>query len=244
MFLRNYEDICYSDWIFRSSGKFELLDRILPKLKAFNHRVLIFTQMTHLMDIMQIYFDFRGIKHLRLDGATKDRGEMTDKFNDENSEYDVFLLSTRAGGLGLNLQAADTVIIFDSDWNPQMDLQAQDRAHRIGQKRQVIVLRFICVATIEEDIYMRASDKKEMDDILIQGGLYNLNSSESERRQKIEDVLKKTGETGNKKDEIPNDEMINKFLSRSQEEFEAFTKMDEERYLIENKKYGNLSEDD
>jgi SNF2 family DNA or RNA helicase len=77
----------------------------------------------------------------------------------------------------LNLQAADTVIIFDSDWNPQMDLQAQDRAHRIGQKREVIVLRFICVNTIEEDIYSRASDKKEMDDIIIQGGLYNLNSS-------------------------------------------------------------------
>lgn len=118
---------------------------------------------------------------------------MTDKFNEENSEFDVFLLSTRAGGLGLNLQAADTVIIFDSDWNPQMDLQAQDRAHRIGQKREVIVLRFICVETIEEDIHLRASDKKEMDDILIQGGLYNLNSSQSERRQKIEDVLKKTG---------------------------------------------------
>jgi len=74
MFLRNYDDICYTDWIFRSSGKFELLDRILPKLKVFNHRVLIFTQMTHLMDIMQIYFDYRGTKHLRLDGATKDRG--------------------------------------------------------------------------------------------------------------------------------------------------------------------------
>lgn len=85
MFLKNYDELCYSDWIFRSSGKFELLDRILPKLKAFNHRVLIFTQMTHLMDIMQIYFEFRGIKHLRLDGATKDRGEMTDKFNEENS---------------------------------------------------------------------------------------------------------------------------------------------------------------
>lgn len=75
---------------------------------------------------------------------------MTDKFNEENSEYDVFLLSTRAGGLGLNLQSADTVIIFDSDWNPQMDLQAQDRAHRIGQKKEVKVLRFLSINTIEE----------------------------------------------------------------------------------------------
>ncbi len=74
MFLKNYDDICFHDWIFRSSGKFELLDRILPKLKEFNHRVLIFTQMTHLMNIMQIYFEFKGVKHLRLDGATKERG--------------------------------------------------------------------------------------------------------------------------------------------------------------------------
>lgn len=97
------------------------------------------------MDIMQIYFDYRGIKHLRLDGSTKaeDRGERMQMFNEKDSEYDVFLLSTRAGGLGLNLQTADTVILFDSDWNPQMDLQAQDRAHRIGQKKEVIVLRFI-----------------------------------------------------------------------------------------------------
>jgi SNF2 family DNA or RNA helicase len=94
---------------------------------------------------MQIYFDYKGIKHLRLDGSTKadDRGERMAQFNKPNSEYDIFLLSTRAGGLGLNLQTADTVIIFDSDWNPQMDLQAQDRAHRIGQKKEVLVLRFI-----------------------------------------------------------------------------------------------------
>lgn len=82
MFLKNYDELCYTDWIYRSSGKFELLDRILPKLKEFQHRVLIFTQMTHLMDIMQIYFNYRNIKHLRLDGGTKDRGEMTDKFNE------------------------------------------------------------------------------------------------------------------------------------------------------------------
>ena len=93
--------------------------------------------MTHLMDIMEIYFDYKGVKHLRLDGSTKaeERGQRMQMFNEANSEYDVFLLSTRAGGLGLNLQSADTVILFDSDWNPQMDLQAQDRAHRIGQKK-------------------------------------------------------------------------------------------------------------
>lgn len=221
MFLRNYDDICYHDWIFRSSGKFELLDRILPKLKEFNHRVLIFTQMTHLMDIMQIYFDYKGIKHLRLDGSTKadDRGIRTTMFNEQNSEYDVFLLSTRAGGLGLNLQTADTVILFDSDWNPQMDLQAQDRAHRIGQKKEVIVLRFITNTPIEEAILSKAAFKMNLDQLLIQGGLYNLNSSEAERKQKIYGLLKRQNiNEDNDAEEIPNDEMINKFIARSEVE--------------------------
>ena len=116
----HYEKV--TDEIFRSSGKFELLDRILPKLISTKHRVLIFSQMTHLMDVLQVYFDYKGFKHLRLDGGTKaeERAERMALFNAEGSEYDIFLLSTRAGGLGLNLQTADTVIIFDSDWNPQM----------------------------------------------------------------------------------------------------------------------------
>nr|CAH7719640.1 unnamed protein product [Callosobruchus chinensis] len=106
--------------IYRASGKFELLDRILPKLKATNHRVLLFCQMTQLMTIMEDYLSYRGFGYLRLDGTTKaeDRGDLLKKFNDKQSEYFIFLLSTRAGGLGLNLQSADTVIIFDSDWNP------------------------------------------------------------------------------------------------------------------------------
>lgn len=106
--------------LYRVSGKFELLDRILPKLKATNHRVLLFCQMTQLMTIMEDYLGWRGFAYLRLDGTTKaeDRGDLLKKFNSAGSEYFLFLLSTRAGGLGLNLQAADTVIIFDSDWNP------------------------------------------------------------------------------------------------------------------------------
>lgn len=105
---------------YRASGKFELLDRILPKLKTTNHRVLLFCQMTQLMTIMEDYLNWRGFKYLRLDGTIKaeDRGDLLRKFNGINSEYFLFLLSTRAGGLGLNLQTADTVIIFDSDWNP------------------------------------------------------------------------------------------------------------------------------
>lgn len=118
----------------KASGKFELLDRMMRKLMLTNHRVLIFSQMTKTMDILEIYLKGKELKYLRLDGSTKaeDRFESMRLFNHSGSEYSVFLLSTRAGGLGLNLQSADSVIIFDSDWNPQMDLQAQDRAHRIG----------------------------------------------------------------------------------------------------------------
>lgn len=125
--------------IYRSSGKFELLDRILPKLKQTGHRVLMFCQMTSLMTVMEDYLVYRNFKYLRLDGGTKaeERGDLLKIFNNPESDYFLFLLSTRAGGLGLNLQIADTVIIFDSDWNPQQDLQAQDRAHRIGQKMRL-----------------------------------------------------------------------------------------------------------
>ena len=126
--------------LYRASGKFELLDRILPKLKATNHRVLLFCQMTSLMTIMEDYFAYKSkhsnftlkklsscssfllldFSYLRLDGQTKseERGDLLAKFSEDNSDYFIFLLSTRAGGLGLNLQTADTVIIFDSDWNP------------------------------------------------------------------------------------------------------------------------------
>ena len=113
--------------IIRCSGKFSLLDQMLPKLKAAGHRVLIFTQMTAIMTIMEDYFSLRGYLSLRLDGSTpaEEREKRMYKFNAPDSPYFVFLLSTRAGGLGLNLTSADTVIIFDSDWNPMMDLQAQ-----------------------------------------------------------------------------------------------------------------------
>ena len=178
--------------------------------------------MTTTMDIMQAYFDYRSIKHLRLDGGTKsdDRGERTKQFNKEDSEYDVFLLSTRAGGLGLNLQTADTVIIFDSDWNPQMDLQAQDRAHRIGQTKKVLVLRFVTNTCIEMEILAKAAYKKGLDQMFIQGGLYNLKSSEAERRQKIEDLLKdKKFFEYEQSDEIPGDDLINRYISRDEIEF-------------------------
>ena len=127
--------------LIRSAGKFELLDRMLPKLRAAGHRVLMFSQMTQVMTILEAFFAFRGFSCLRLDGSTsaEDREKRMYMFNDPDSPYFIFLLSTRAGGLGLNLATADTVVLFDSDWNPMMDAQAQDRAHRIGQKNEVRV---------------------------------------------------------------------------------------------------------
>jgi len=158
--------------LWRSSGKFELLDRILPKLQALGHRVLIFSQMVQLMDLLELYFNLRHYKHLRLDGGTKgeDRGELLREFNAAGSDHFIFMLSTRAGGLGLNLQTADTVILFDSDWNPQADLQAMDRAHRIGQTREVIVYRFMIEGSVEEKIIERAQRKLYLDAAVIQQG--------------------------------------------------------------------------
>jgi ATP-dependent helicase STH1/SNF2 len=228
-----------NEMIIRSSGKFELLDRILDKLISTGHKVLIFSQMTHLMDILQLFLDYKGLRHLRLDGNTKadDRGTQMEIFNNENSEYKIFILSTRAGGLGLNLQAADTVIIFDSDWNPQMDIQAQDRAHRIGQKQEVKVLRLITRTDIEEEILSKAAFKKNLDDKIIRAGLYNAKYSEQERRKKLQDLLKneeKEEESGDE-DEIPSDEQINEMISRSDDEFIIFQRMDQERYESERK---------
>lgn len=106
--------------------------------------MLIFSQMTQVLDLLEEFCDYRGYKYTRLDGNTRadERGTRVQEFNAPNSEIFIFLLSTRAGGLGLNLQSADTVVLFDSDWNPQQDLQAQARAHRIGQTKEVCVLSF------------------------------------------------------------------------------------------------------
>ncbi|KAG7018651.1 Chromatin structure-remodeling complex protein SYD, partial [Cucurbita argyrosperma subsp. argyrosperma] len=157
--------------IIRLCGKLEMLDRILPKLKATDHRVLFFSTMTRLLDVMEEYLHWKQYRYLRLDGHTSggDRGALIESFNQQNSPYFIFLLSIRAGGVGVNLQAADTVIIFDTDWNPQaymndshdiyVDLQAQARAHRIGQKRDVLVLRFETVQTVEEQVRAAAEHK-------------------------------------------------------------------------------------
>ncbi|WRT70120.1 uncharacterized protein IL334_007114 [Kwoniella shivajii] len=144
-----------------NSGKMVLLDKLLARLKADGHRVLIFSQMVRLLDIMSDYMSARGYIFQRLDGTVPSdvRKKSIEAFNAPGSPDFAFLLSTRAGGLGINLETADTVIIFDSDYNPQNDLQAMARAHRIGQQRHVSIYRFVSKGTIEEDILEKAKRK-------------------------------------------------------------------------------------
>merc|ERR1712029_250695 len=178
------------------------------------------------------YLNWRGHKYLRLDGTTKaeERGEMLAMFNDPKSEYFIFLLSTRAGGLGLNLQTADTVIIFDSDWNPHQDLQAQDRAHRIGQRNEVRVLRLMTVNSVEERILAAARYKLNMDEKVIQAGMFNQRSTGSERQELLQSILREEKDDDeDEENEVPDDETINQMLSRKEEEFELFQRMDIER---------------
>ncbi|EPS60728.1 hypothetical protein M569_14074, partial [Genlisea aurea] len=158
--------------LIENAGKMVLLDKLLPKLKERDSRVLIFSQMTRLLDILEDYLMYRGYYYCRIDGNTggEDRDASIEAFNKPGSEKFVFLLSTRAGGLGINLATADVVILYDSDWNPQVDLQAQDRAHRIGQKKEVQVFRFCSEYTIEEKVIERAYKKLALDALVIQQG--------------------------------------------------------------------------
>ncbi|KAJ3012156.1 putative DNA helicase ino80 [Thoreauomyces humboldtii] len=153
------------------SGKMLVLDRLLIKLKAEGHRVLIFFQMTLMMDLMEEYLANRQYNYLRLDGSTSifDRRDLVNDWQSK-PELFVFMLSTRAGGLGINLTAADTVIFYDSDWNPTVDQQAMDRSHRLGQTKQVTVYRLITTGTIEDRILQRARQKDQIQKVVISGG--------------------------------------------------------------------------
>ncbi|XP_046478715.1 chromatin-remodeling ATPase INO80 isoform X1 [Neodiprion pinetum] len=153
------------------AGKLSVLDSLLRRLKEQGHRVLIYSQMTKMIDLLEEYMYYRKHTFMRLDGSSKisDRRDMVADFQ-KRADIFVFLLSTRAGGLGINLTAADTVIFYDSDWNPTVDQQAMDRAHRLGQTKQVTVYRLICKGTIEERILQRAREKSEIQRMVISGG--------------------------------------------------------------------------
>ncbi|XP_047310658.1 protein PHOTOPERIOD-INDEPENDENT EARLY FLOWERING 1 [Impatiens glandulifera] len=155
-------------------GKLQELAVLLRRLKSEGHRALIFTQMTKMLDILEAFINLYGYTYMRLDGSTQpeERQTLMQRFN-TNPKYFLFILSTRSGGVGINLVGADTVIFYDSDWNPAMDQQAQDRCHRIGQTREVHIYRLISQSTIEENILKKANQKRALDDLVIQSGSYN-----------------------------------------------------------------------
>lgn len=163
----------FDETIITSSGKMLLLDRLLPALFDRGHKVLIFSQFKTQLDILTDYCVFRGYNYCRIDGtvAQKDRHEQIEWFN-SSDECKLFLLGTRAGGQGINLASADTVILYDSDWNPQQDLQAQDRCHRIGQTRPVIVYRLATRDTVEDSLLMSAEAKRRLEKLVIRKGTY------------------------------------------------------------------------
>ena len=155
-------------------GKLQALAVLLRKLKIEGHKVLIFTQMTKMLDILEAFLNLHGYTYCRLDGSTstEQRQLLMQRFNSDKKIF-AFILSTRSGGFGINLTGADTVVFYDSDWNPAMDQQAQDRCHRIGQTRQVHIYRLISQGTIEESILEKAIQKRELDNVAIQLGNFN-----------------------------------------------------------------------
>jgi len=155
----------FGEHIVEASGKLTLVDRLLQKILPQNDQVLLFSCFTQTLNIIEDFLIMRGIKYFRLDGMTalSDRDDYMEEFTREGSEYQVFLISTRAGGLGVNLMSANHVILYDSDWNPQVDLQAMDRAHRIGQKKRTYVYRLITASTVEEKIVERQAIKLKLD---------------------------------------------------------------------------------
>ena len=182
--------------LITSSGKMMLLDQLLTKLRKDNHRVLIFSQMVKMLDILSDYLRLRNYQFQRLDGtiAAGPRRMAIDHFNAPESNDFCFLLSTRAGGLGINLMTADTVILFDSDWNPQADLQAMARAHRIGQTKPVSIYRLVSKETVEEEVLERARNKLMLEFITIQRGVTDKNTKE------VTDKLSKVSEPNSSDD--------------------------------------------
>ncbi|KAM6963499.1 LOW QUALITY PROTEIN: helicase SRCAP-like [Tautogolabrus adspersus] len=152
-------------------GKLQTLHTLLRKLKTGGHRVLIFTQMTRMLDVLEQFLNYHGHIYLRLDGSTRVemRQSLMERFNADRRIF-CFILSTRSGGVGVNLTGADTVVFYDSDWNPTMDAQAQDRCHRIGQTRDVHIYRLISERTVEENILKKANQKRMLGDMAIEGG--------------------------------------------------------------------------
>lgn len=203
-------------------GKMVILDKLLPKLQEQGSRVLIFSQMTRMLDILEDFCHWRQFKYCRLDGQTphEDRNRQIEEYNAEGSEKFVFMLSTRAGGLGINLTSADVVIIYDSDWNPQMDLQAMDRAHRIGQLKQVRVFRLITDNTVEEKIVERAEVKLRLDKLVIQQGRLVDQKNHLNKDEMLNMIRHGANHVFSSKDSAITDEDIDSILAKGEHKTE------------------------
>lgn len=210
------------DALTKGSGKFELLDKMLDKLKKGGHRVLIFSQMTKMLDILEDFCDGKGYKYERIDGGITGhiRQEAIDRFNQPNAQQFIFLLSTRAGGLGINLATADTVIIYDSDWNPHNDIQAFSRAHRLGQKSKVMIYRFVTRNSVEERVTQVAKRKMMLTHLVVRPGMGGGKQTANFSKQELDDILKFGTEELFKDDDDNSaihytDEVIESLLDRS-----------------------------
>jgi len=155
-----------------TSGKLQMLHELMQRLAKDNHKLLVFTQFARMLDVLEDWATERGYNYRRLDGTTPqaDRQAMIDELASPDSDIDMFMVTTRSGGQGVNLVGADTVVLFDSDWNPQQDLQAMDRVHRIGQTRPVLVIRLCMGDTVEQDLLERAAEKLELNNLVIESG--------------------------------------------------------------------------
>ncbi|XP_054620558.1 chromodomain-helicase-DNA-binding protein 4a isoform X2 [Dunckerocampus dactyliophorus] len=215
--------------LIKAAGKLMLLQKMMRKLKEGGHRVLIFSQMTKMLDLLEDFLENEGYKYERIDGSITGgmRQEAIDRFNAPGAQQFAFLLSTRAGGLGINLATADTVIIYDSDWNPHNDIQAFSRAHRIGQNKKVMIYRFVTKASVEERITQVAKKKMMLTHLVVRPGLGSKTGSMS--KQELDDILKfgteelfkDEGEGENKEDDSSvihyDDKAIERLLDRNQD---------------------------
>ncbi|KAK3927754.1 Lymphocyte-specific helicase [Frankliniella fusca] len=177
--------------VVERSGKMKILDAMLKRLKSNGHKVLIFSVFTKMLDVIEDFVEMRGYRYTRLDGTRDiaDRQENIEAFNSDDDIF-VFLISTRAGGLGINLVAADTVILYDSDWNPQVDLQAQDRCHRIGQTKPVAIYRLIIKGSFDDHLLDVAERKKKLDKLVVQHGKFrNLRKTDIISVQELKELL-------------------------------------------------------
>lgn len=226
------DDSDVDESIVTSSGKMLLLDRLVPCLLSKGHKILIFSQFKTQLDILQDWAYLREWNCCRIDGAVSqvDRQDQIDAFNTDPN-YKIFLLSTRAGGQGINLTAADTVILYDSDWNPQQDLQAQDRAHRIGQTKPVIVYRLASKGTVEQTLLERADSKRRLEKLVIQKGKFKnlLETSATSEQSEVEELRKVLGEDGFEVFDVGAGATSEALLSK--EELEILTDRSEEAYV-------------